>query len=177
MAQTRFFEDPDFLRGQQLLLGLAAVAMLVFAFLPVASLTSKRIDVEATFEIPIITVFGSGGYELAAGSLKREYDALGWVQGAALLSLTAGCFWAMSLYRRRRVQIKAVLALAGGFLVVPLLGYLNAQQLMSSKNLMQLTVEADWGLNLPIVGCLLLLLAQRSIRKDEAKVRRAERFW
>jgi len=31
MAQTRFFEDPDFLRGQQLLLGLAAVAMLVFA--------------------------------------------------------------------------------------------------------------------------------------------------
>ena len=177
MAQTRFFEDPDFLRSQQLLLGLAAVALLVFAFFPVAYLTSKRIDAEAIFEVPIITVYGSGGYELAMSGISRQYEVLGWAQGALVLALSAGCFWAMSLYRRRKTQIKAVLALAGGFIAVPLLAYLNAQALMSSKNLTQLTVEAGWGLNFPIAGCLLLLLAQRSIRKDEAKVRRAERFW
>jgi hypothetical protein len=177
VAHTRFYEDPDFLRVQQLYVAVAAALLLAFAFFPVAHLTNHRGGETTLFEVPIISVFGSGGYQVVTQALGREYPALGWLQGALVLLFSGGCLAALALYRQRRIQIRLVLGLAIGFMLVPVIGYLNAHTLRETKNLTQLAIEAGWGLNLPIGGALLLLLAQRAIRKDEATVRRAERFW
>ena len=177
MAQTRFYEDPDFLRSQQLMIALAAIAMLVTRFLPIAYLNSNTQGEITQYIVPQVTVYGSGSYELPANVHSAQFTTIGWVQTVLSVLLIVGCLWAMAQYRKRKLQARSVVSLAFGFLLFPLIAYFNASDIRESLGLGMLGVDSGMTLSIPILGALFLLLAQRSIRKDVALLKRTERFW
>ena len=154
-------------RIQSLFLAIAAIALILMFFFPVANFYSGT-------EL--------GNYKLLATGLKcmdpdpaihpsawLQAPLLFFVLGSALLSLLT-----IFLYKKRGLQIKLLtfnILITIVLIIVIFLFYMN-----SVEKLTGIAPAYEFGAFCPLISLLFLVLANRFIRKDENLVRSADRL-
>ena len=109
------------------------------------------------------------GSEVFSDAHLTVFDSpllIGGVGGAGLLALVA-----IFLFRNRRLQ--EILCNIAVFLIA---GYVTYGVLLWYNDTASAQAEAEWGISLPILTFVFVLLASRYIKKDEKLVRSADRL-
>lgn len=168
MAQTRFYEDPDFFRLQTLLLILALVAGVVMWLVPLFSLQTTETGASAT-------VNGSG---LMHASQEMPPDSSLWMGLQLVLGglTVALVLRAVFLFRKRKLQRKHIQFAVATCFALPLVAVLRLYLLGETVKAPTM-LEVDYGMIFPALAILSLIFADRAIRRDQARIRAMNRFW
>lgn len=160
-------------RIQTVYLSLAIIALVTLFFLPLASFIQES-PMTDTGSIPTqqfeLRLTGKYLMEGSAPTVYENYIAEPLI--AIVLSLLLG--FIIFQYRNRTLQITA-----GRFALITATAFLVLMATTLSKELNgtgSINKGYDWGVYLPIIVIILLLLALRAIRKDEALIRAADRI-
>lgn len=150
-------------RIQTVYLILAAILMILTMFLPLANYNSP--DAEFVF-------FAKGITDASNGKVLYETSSLIFLIGFITLLLVADIF----MYNRRITQIKiggGVVLLIAILVILAVYYSDDAKELIASEELLTTyKIPAFF----PVISLILILLANRAIRKDERLVRSADRI-
>lgn len=144
-------------RIQSIYLLLAAILMAVTAFSPILVLNDG------------LTLFSYGITEANENIVKPTWGIVFMAGLAALLSLIT-----IFLYKNRKRQAKMTLAT----MVIVVFYFVTAIVYLASylEDIFQGVSTVAYGIILPVITLVLLLMANRSIRKDEKLVRSLDRI-
>jgi glucan phosphoethanolaminetransferase (alkaline phosphatase superfamily) len=154
-------------RIQTVYLFLAALCLVVMLFVPLSLHTLRGL------EIPFELLQDAGAEELTASMMITIWPLL-----VGIVALAAIILLAIFLYANRKRQIHFTMAAVLLNMVVIIAVFWMARQLASALDpeAIDQVVEYQLGAYLPVGSLLLLILAHKAIRKDEQKVRAADRL-
>lgn len=166
-------------RIQSFYLVLSFCAMVLCLMFPIATFNSESMA-SALYLFPHDSVMGQDGLPLVLG--QEGYIHI-WPLTVMAILCAAIALVSIFLYKNRMLQVRVV---AFGFLFSVVYLFLiffwavdaYAKSISASLNCMadQIDVSYTVGTWAPIVAVVLFFLAQRAIKKDEAKVRAADRL-
>lgn len=154
-------------RIQSIYLFLAAICLAVMFFVPLSVHSFRGLSV------PFELLSKSGGEEITASMMITI-----WPLVAAVLLLVGMILAVIFMYARRQRQMRWVMAAVLLNMVVIIAVFWMARLLAAALDpeSVDQVVEYQLGAYLPVGSLLLLILAHRGIRRDEHKVRAADRL-
>jgi hypothetical protein len=154
-----------FFRKQNYIFIAIALSFVAYLFLPLTKLTIGT-------ELPCtITPFGINGIEFT------KYNYLFWLFAGVVILLVLCCIATIICFKKRKVQLKlTILACFLNLLIIG--GEFWLVDFFTKTLVPDATTAAHYAfaIYIPIVTFVLLMMAQRGIRQDEAKVKSYERI-
>jgi hypothetical protein len=184
----RFYEDPEFLRRQTLFLLIAFGCILLSTLTPLFNF-----GLSESPALPQITLTANRivSPPLADKLLKiSEKQQIYTLLQTVFLALSAGLVMgALTLYRQRKRQLQFVRLIMGFLLMLTttltanllslqsMLRSLDEANILSVFQKVEFKVMPDFGLVFLLTPLILLVVADKAIRADIARLRKMERFW
>lgn len=157
-------------RIQSVYLALAVAALIVLYFLPLASFTSDFVYYKFYIsQLQQISDQSGNGASMVNGNIIL---ALGIFNGIIILVSIIAIF----LFKNRRQQMRIVkLGILMNVMLIGLTFFVFSPLISRTLNAV-VDYSGDAGIYFPLVSLLMLILANRSIGKDEKLVRSADRL-
>jgi hypothetical protein len=157
--------DPMIQRIQSVYLSLIAFACIGLFFLPLATYAT---------ELAYLRFYIKGMSHVSPDPVVY-FNNLAFIPLYVLnIAVMAMAFWALFSYQDRKAQMKLVRI--GAIMNIALILLLFTYTTFYFEKQLKVTTEYEYGILLPVLSMLFFTLAFRAIKKDEMKVKAADRL-